>query len=297
MSALWRPVYSQTVSAPSPTLATRVKGVAARLMELPWLRRILGEVTRVEAIDRSIVIAAQAMFSVTPLLVVAAAFMPSSISEPLSEQLTAAWGMDDDAVSGLATADEVRTETGLIGLLIVIISALSFARAMQRLYERVWEQPHVGGLSGNRRCLVWMVSWVLYLQIVAVVFGVLTDNSLTPLRIALQVVIGAVVWCWTAYTLLSKRVPWRALVFGAVLTSVLSTLLIRASGLVMPEYTDRTMNQFGSFGLVFAISSWLIVFGGIIVAGALLGRVITEEPRLHPPFTSRWLRSTDVARS
>jgi len=286
------------VSAPSPTLVTRAKGVVTRLVELPWLSRIIGEVTRVEAIDRSIVIAAQAMFSVTPLLVVAAAFMPSSISEPLSEQLTAAWGMDDaHTVSGLATADEVRTETGVIGLLIVIISALSFARAMQRLYERVWEVPHVGGLTGNRRCLVWMISWVLYLQIVAVVFGVLSDNSLTPLRVALQVVVGALVWCWTAYTLLARRVPWRSLVFGAVLTSVLSTLLIRASGLVMPEYTDRTVDQFGSFGLVFAISSWLIVFGGIIVAGAILGRVITEEPRLHPPFTSRWLRSTDVVRS
>ena len=59
----------------------------------------------------------------------------------------------------------MRAQTGIAGLLITLFSASSFARAIQRMYERVWEQPHVGGVVGLRRCLGWLIGWLVTLQL------------------------------------------------------------------------------------------------------------------------------------
>ena len=34
------------------------------------------------------------------------------------------------------------------------------------MYERVWEQPHIGGVSGRPRCLLWLIGWLVTLQII-----------------------------------------------------------------------------------------------------------------------------------
>ena len=57
----------------------------------------------------------------------------------------------------------------------------------------------------------------------------------------------------------------------------------------MPAFTRSNLDQFGPLGVVFAIGSWLVVFGGVLVVGTVVGRQLgewwvperAEEP--HPP--------------
>jgi membrane protein len=156
-------------------LIQRVEGwVAAALETVPGLRRAFDDLMRVEFLDRALVIAAQSLFAMVPLLVVMAAFTPDGIRDTVFGQLGDLMSLQDSALAPVrdtVSVEQVRTQTGLVGIVVVFISATSYARALQRLYERTWELPHRGGLPGIRRCLVWLVGCLAYMQILAFVLA------------------------------------------------------------------------------------------------------------------------------
>ncbi len=161
--------------------AQRVEGwVAAALETVPGLRRAIDDLMRVEFLDRALVIAAQSLFAMVPLLVVMAAFTPDAMRNTVFDQLGNLMSLDDTAlgpVRSTMSVEQVRTQTGLVGIVVVFISATSYARALQRLYERTWELPHRGGFPGIRRCLVWLIGCLAYLQILAFVLASVSASS------------------------------------------------------------------------------------------------------------------------
>ena len=278
--------------------AQRVEGwVAAALETVPGLRRAIDDLMRVEFLDRALVIAAQSLFAMVPLLVVMAAFTPDAMRNTVFDQLGNLMSLDDTAlgpVRSTVSVEQVRTQTGLVGIVVVFISATSYARALQRLYERTWELPHRGGFPGIRRCLVWLIGCLAYLQILAFVLASLSTVPGSPLwRLASQVVAGTALWWWSAHVLLQARQPWFDLLPGAALTAVGLAVLTQASDVFMPPYVAASVDQFGVLGMVFAASTWLLVFGGVLVVAAVLGRVVVVEPRLSQGYASlrsRWDR-------
>ena len=49
----------------------------------------------------------------------------------------------------------------------------------------------------------------------------------------------------------------------------------------MPAYVDANADQFGTLGIILAISTWLIGFAAVMVAAALVGRVVSEDPTVR----------------
>lgn len=264
-------------------LRARREQAEALIERIPVLGRLLNEVVRVEFIDRCMLIAAQGLLALIPTFVVLVAFFPHLTDVGLS-QFTDATGLGDrgdDDLGGEVTIDQVRAQTGLLGILVTLFSATSFARAIQRMYERVWERPHVGGVSGARRCFLWLVGWLVSLQLVAGTVRLLSGpDGVVPgaLRFSLQALLVGGLWWLTARLLLFGRVPWVALLPGAALSGVLVVLYNRGSGLVMPPYVASNAEQFGTLGVILAISTWMIGFAAILVGSALVGRVVAEDP-------------------
>jgi len=253
--------------------------VDALISHVPLLRNLATEIIRIEFIDRCMLIAAQALLAMVPMLVVLAAFLPHLIGTAL-EQVSQVTGVGDEAVrqvAGEVDLDQVRSETGAVGLAITVVSATSFGRAVQRMLERVWEQEHVGGLRGARRCLSWVVAWLGCLGLVNAVVNLVTDPG-DPLRPLLQMLGASAVWWGSSWMLLSGRARGWLLLPGAVLTGLVQVLYSRGSAWLMPAYVESNAEQFGMLGVILALSTWLIGFGGIIVGGALLGRLIVEDP-------------------
>lgn len=262
---------------------TRSEQVKDLVERIPFLGRLVSEFVRVEFIDRCMLIAAQGLLALIPTFVVLVAFFPDLTGVGL-EQFARATGLGstgDNELSSEVSIDQVRAQTGLVGVLIVLFSATSFARAIQRMYERVWEQPHVGGMSGTRRCFLWLIGWLVSVQLVAGVARLLRGpDGVVPTagRLVVQVVLVAGIWLVTSRLLLFGRVGWWRLGVGAVVTGVLQVLYSRGSTLVMPAYVDANAEQFGTLGVILAISTWMIGFGAILVGSAVVGRVVSEDP-------------------
>lgn len=253
--------------------------VDAFVAHVPLLRKLATETIRIEFIDRCMLIAAQALLAMVPMLVVLAAFLPHLTGNAL-EQVSQVTGIGDEAVrqmAGEVDLDQVRSETGAVGLAITIVSATSFGRAVQRMLERVWEEEHIGGLRGAGRCLLWVVGWLACLGVVNTVVSLLTDPG-DLLRPFLQMLGACAVWWGSTWVLLFGRTRGWLLLPGAVLTGVVQVLYSRGSAWLMPAYVESNAEQFGMLGVILSLSTWLIGFGGILVGGALLGRLLVEDP-------------------
>ena len=46
----------------------------------------------------------------------------------------------------------------------------------------------------------------------------------------------------------------------------------------MEPYVQQNAQQFGTLGVILAISTWMIGFGAVLVGSALVGRVVSEDP-------------------
>jgi membrane protein len=250
---------------------------------IPILGRLIRDFVRIEFIDRCMLIAAQGLLALVPMLVVLASFFPHLIGDAV-HTFAAAAGVGSSGtklIEGEVTTDQVRAQTGIAGLLITLFSASSFARAIQRMYERVWEQPHVGGVVGLRRCLGWLIGWLVTLQLAGGLRALLlgADNlAAGTARLLFQMAALTLIWWATSWLLLFGRVAWRRLLLGAALTGVFAAIYTRTSTLVMPPYVQANAQQFGTLGVILAVSTWLIGFAGIIIAAALVGRVVSEDP-------------------
>jgi membrane protein len=269
-------------------LVARVRALIYRVLDtVPPVRRSVDELVRIEVIDRSMAIGAQALLALVPMVLVLAAFLPHAVTGVGLERIEDVTGIGDvghqitrgvagSASSGAPDAEQVRTTTGFVGLLITLLSASSFGRAVQRLYERVWDRKHVGGVAGMRRSLGWLFAWLLALQVVAFVgflFARVDVPVLDPVFWAIRALLTGVIWWWSMRLLLAGRVPWGQLAFPAFLTGALVSLYTAGSGLVMAPYVRAEAQQFGTLGVVLAVATWLVC--------AVLGRVVTEDPMIR----------------
>jgi membrane protein len=266
----------------------RARAGVSRLIEfvqwllgtVPLVRSIITGLVRIELIDRSMAIAAQAMLALVPMLVVLTAFLPAEFTGLALDRFRELTGLSqagEQIVEANVDAEQVRAQTGAIGLLITLFSATSFARAVQRMYEKVWEQRHIGGLVGIRRSSLWLVGWLLTLQTLSAIGLVLKQVDVGVLRFVLQGAGASLMWWWTSRVLLFGRVPWWTLLVGALLTGYSLVIYSWGSGLVMPAYVASSAAAFGTLGLILAVTTWLVGFAGLLVVASVVGRAVVED--------------------
>ena len=96
-------------------------------------------------------------------------------------------------------------------------------------------------------------------------------------ELALSLALGGILWLITPYVLLGRRIPWRPLVPMALLTSLGMTILAICSAIWMPRSVATSAAQFGTIGVAFALLSWLVGYGFVLVVAASGGAVIEER--------------------
>ncbi|MFE7773329.1 YhjD/YihY/BrkB family envelope integrity protein [Streptomyces sp. NPDC057445] len=237
----------------------------------------------VDIFDSATRLAAQCFLTAVPLLFVVGSFAPESVQNQLISSVGAVFGLTGAAEEELAqvyrsTDNNLREATGVVGALMVFLSATACSRAMQRLCKRAWQIPRSGTGIAAWRWLAWIGVWlsVLILQ------GPLRNGFGVGLWLAIPVTLVSQVllWWWSQHLLLGGLVRWLPLLPGALLTALAVTALSVSSRYYMPRALNRSHAEYGSVGPVFTLLSWLIVLCVAIAIGITVGAVLAKEPWL-----------------
>jgi membrane protein len=252
----------------------------ARAERIPVIGTVITEWYRIEVVDRSMAIGAQGLLAVLPMLVVLAAFLPHDAAVALYQQTSDTLGLNrqqSEPLGGLMTEGANSANAGLIGVLIALVSATSFSRALQRMYARAFVLDWTSRRGKIRASSVWLFAWLAFLAFEAW-FGSHSD----PLPFATTAVAALFLqlgfWWWTLHTLLLGDVSWSDLLPTATISAVAVLALARGSGLVMPLYAKSLIGQYGSFGLILAMATWMVAMAGALVLSASVGALITQTP-------------------
>src|SRR6476620_8547240 len=122
-----------------------------------------------EFVDRSVALASKAFVSFFPLIIVVAAFAPSSVRTAIFSGVTRRLGVEGHALAtareAFASADQIRRATGVLGLGLTFFFASSFTTALQRLYLRAWRRPPAKKVGSYTRGPAWLLGILVYLAV------------------------------------------------------------------------------------------------------------------------------------
>jgi membrane protein len=243
-----------------------------------WHRLGLAELhrrgTELELMHRAMGFATLALVTLAPLLIVVAA------ADPLGHGGFALWLVDGMALNG-RSADAlahvfgptraVISTTSALSVALLALFGMSFASSVQNGYERIWK---TAAAPWHRiwRHAVWLIMLMGYLYAQVQTRTVLEG----PPRILLSMGVGVLFFWWGPHFLLSRQVPWRYLLPGALATMAGLVGLRGFSYLVFTPLLVTNAISYGPVGTVLVVESWLVGVGFVVYGGALLGRLICE---------------------
>jgi membrane protein len=244
------------------------------------LTRTLTGLARIELFDRAMTLAAQAFTSVLPVIILIAVLRPrrpDDLGSMIAEQLSLPPSTREALLESLPEAAEASASFGLFGVLVVVLSATSFSRALERMYARVWDVPRPG-LHRAWRWLAALLAVVVALVIIRFTRGVLGGLPYSVMwRATASAVVWAVVWTLVPWLLLKGQVALRLMAAGGIPTGIALALAGLSGSVYLPIALTAGAHQFGALGIAFTYIGWLFVVSMIVVVGAVLGHASARD--------------------
>ncbi|NMM85825.1 hypothetical protein B2J88_15865 [Rhodococcus sp. SRB_17] len=244
--------------------------------------RIGRDVMRAGIVDSAMTLAAQSFTSLLPVIIAVGAL---DNLQPIAAAFFDTYGVD---LSGLETGASPSAAFGVIGVLMLIVSATSFARALGRMYARTWLVP----TTTFRQAWSWLAVVVVVALAVALVMWCSSLSDVHLVGVVLEPLAVFVVWAlaWTVVPrlLTGQGLTGRMLVFAGFLTATGLTVLDVLSGIFLPRMAQSSEDQFGVLGLMFTFVGWLFVYSTIVVTAACISSSFSRDAG----SLGAWLRSS-----
>ena len=238
--------------------------------------RLWRRLDSMDFINRGMMFAATLFLCLFPFMIIANSLAGRSAPSALARHV----GLNKQAaadVGGLFTSS-AATSSDITGLAWVffILAGIAVAAAVQELYVRAFELDSRGARDMFRR-LIWLA--------VLVGCAALAGWAGPGLRGAggpvLLGVVGLVVftgfWWFTMWFLLAGRISWRDLFPSAVATGLFWLGMEAVFSVIFSGMVTSYDKKYGPIGVVFALMSWLIAIGVVIILGAVAGIVWHER--------------------
>jgi uncharacterized BrkB/YihY/UPF0761 family membrane protein len=268
-------------------LTTRIRVDRERIVRTLtfWLRpafvlRVLNRFQLVAGFDRAIALASSALTALIPLAILAGAVLPHVQAESTAQWLIDRYGLSGggaDAVrDALAPSTTTNTDTGLIGALLLVIAVLSFARGVQRLFERTWELPPLS-VRNSFNDLLWIAGLIAYLVISGVAHREIGHGRVQVAANLLLTPVTAIFLLWSGHVLSARRIALKSLAPFAVIASLVLAVYLAGAAVYVPHLFSSYASRYGAIGAVFAMISALFGFMLALVASAAIGRELFDE--------------------
>jgi uncharacterized BrkB/YihY/UPF0761 family membrane protein len=250
-----------------------------------WLRpefllRVVNRFQKIAGFDRSIALASAALTATIPLMIVTSAIASQLGGKGSAERIIDRYGLTGggaEAVRDIFSAPGgTSTSLGIAGALFLLITALSFSRAMQRLFEQTWELSPLS-VRNTFNGLFWIGGLGLYLAATGFIHGALGRSRLELSAALLAAPLAVVFLIWSGHMLSAKRIERRDLLpFGILGAGLLAAYSVGAA-VYVPHLFSTYSTRYGVIGAVFAMISALFCVMVVLVGSAAAGREIHDE--------------------
>jgi membrane protein len=237
-----------------------------------WMLRFVG----VQGVDRAMALGAQAYTALIPLLIVYISLLPRADNQDFADVMIDEFKLRGATAQSVkhafAPPSEVQSSVTALGVVLLVVSALSFTRGMQRLYEGAYDLENLG-MRNTPRALLWL----LLITVLVTVRPIALDAVHGWLHVALTLTLSTMLWLVTPYLLLGRRVSWQRLFPAALLTAIGQAGIGVWTVLWMPRLLASSAAQFGIIGIGFAMLTWLVAIAGAVVVATTGGALIADR--------------------
>jgi membrane protein len=236
-----------------------------------WAEDLRRRLVAMDVINQGMLFAATLLLCLFPFLIVASALAGRQVVTTLAR---------DTGLNGVAAADtghlfasSAATASAVIGtasMVFFVLGGIAAATALQQTYERAFDVPHRGMKDIPRR-LAWL----------ALLIGTsLTAGWARPglrhvggpvLLAAAGLVLSTGFWWLTMRILLPGRIAGRDLIPAACATGVLYVAMEAVFSLVFSAMVISNEKKYGPIGIIFALMSYLIAIGVVVILGGVAG--------------------------
>jgi membrane protein len=250
-----------------------------------WLRpvfalRVVTRFQKVAGFDRAIALASSALTAVVPLAIVTGAVLSKLGGKDIDDRIVDRYelsGAGADAVHAIfSPAGGQSTSVGILGVFLLLITVLSFTRAMQRLFEQTWELPPLS-VRNTINGLRFVGGLIVFVAATGAVHALLGRGKLELVAALVVAPMSAAFYVWSGVTLSAKRLASRDLLPFAIVAAVLGAIYSVGNAVYLPHLFSSYADRYGAIGAVFAMISTLFCGMVILVAAAAAGREVTDE--------------------
>jgi membrane protein len=263
----------RTTAAAQRTTAAAQRRYSGSSAEHLWTR-----LAAMDFINRGMIFAATLLLCFFPFLIIANALAGQSAASGLARHL----GLNKQAAAdvGQLFTSSTATSNAVTGTawLFFILGGIAAATAIQQLYERAFDLD-TRGMKDLLRRLMWLVVLVGCSALAGWAGPGLRDAGGPVLLGVLGLVVLTAFWWFTMWFLLAGRVSWRGLFPAAVATAVCWLGMEVVFSIIFSNTIISDDKKYGPIGVVFALMSWLIAIGVVIILGAVAG-IVWDERKL-----------------
>lgn len=251
--------------------------IGARSPSGRFVLRVARDLRDLRLIDRGMTLAAHVFTSILPILIVAGALR--SRLDPESGPIFAEHlGLDEATADILEKslpggAQELRA-TGVVGVVLLLIAATSFARALERGLRTIWRTPATS-VKFAWRWPATVAAVILGIAFIVATRILIRGVGPTPvLEFVAEVVLWGALWWAASWIVTNRRISLRELLPGAILAGVGFAVAGLFGRLFLPPLLADSANRFGVLGMAFTYIGWLLVLACILLVAATIGRTI-----------------------
>jgi membrane protein len=235
---------------------------------------------RLQAMDvanRGMLFAAVLLFCVVPFVIVLQALAGRSAVTKMTER----FGLTEDAAkaAGHVFTSPSNTSSTLTGLswVFLILGGIAAAAALQELYERAFGAEG-RGIKDTPRQILWLGAAVAAAALMGWAQPWLHDVGGPALAGVASLAGSTAFWWFSMWLLLAGRLTWRQLFPSALATGICWLGMEIVFRLTMSNMITSNYQKYGPIGLAFALMTFLLAIGLVIIVGAIVGVAWRERP-------------------